>query len=165
MKELYRRNKKLNRLFEYSVFPAATCNFGPRAITYFHKDFKNKANGLLALTSFGNFNPALGGHIVFKDLKLIIRFPPGSTILFLSCIIEHANIPVAEDEFRYSFVQYSAGGLFRWEAYDFQLKEDMKKKRPDIEAEQLAGEETAWKRAVEKLSMLESLKLDHASLR
>lgn len=167
MRALYEKHKKRYRvkpLFIYSAFPAATCNFGPRAITSFHKDFKNKASGLLALTSFGDFDPTRGGHIVLKDLKLIIQFPPGSTILFLSCVLEHANLPVADHEFRFSFVQYAAGGLFRWKEYNFQLQDKMKKKNPEIEARLLQGESTAWEREVAKLSMLDDLKLDHAKL-
>ncbi|KAJ6479842.1 hypothetical protein C8R45DRAFT_933631 [Mycena sanguinolenta] len=38
----------------------------------------------------------------------------GSTILIPSAILRHSNIPVRSHETRFSFTQYTAGGLFRW---------------------------------------------------
>ncbi|KAJ6546112.1 hypothetical protein DFH09DRAFT_927492, partial [Mycena vulgaris] len=48
---------------------------------------------------------------------------PGYTILIPSAAIFHSNIPVAEGECRYSFTQYTAGGLFRWVEHGFKTEE------------------------------------------
>ncbi|KAJ7925408.1 hypothetical protein B0H13DRAFT_1863243 [Mycena leptocephala] len=79
--------------FARSVFAACTFNFGPHAITVPHLDFGNLAWGWCAITALGFFDPDLGGHLVLWDLKLVIRFPPGSTILIPSAIIRHSNVP------------------------------------------------------------------------
>ncbi len=48
------------------------------------------------------------------NLKLIIRFPPGATILMPSALVTHSNIPIQKNEKRYVMLQYSAGALARW---------------------------------------------------
>ncbi|KAF9070523.1 hypothetical protein BDP27DRAFT_1195270, partial [Rhodocollybia butyracea] len=53
-------------------------------------------------------------HLVLWNLKLAIRFPPKSTVLFPSALITHSNIPVQGHEERHLIIQYSSGGLFRW---------------------------------------------------
>jgi hypothetical protein len=82
------RVKHLTRNFlaSFSVFSTATFNFGPRTITFPYIDFGNLAWGWCAITALGLFDPNLGGHLILWDLKLIIRFPPGSTILIPSAI-------------------------------------------------------------------------------
>ncbi|KAJ7658555.1 hypothetical protein B0H14DRAFT_3702889 [Mycena olivaceomarginata] len=77
--------------FVGSVFAACTFNFGPHTITVPHLDFGNLSWGWCAITALGRFNPDLGGHFVLWDLKRIIQFPPGSTILIPSAIIWHSN--------------------------------------------------------------------------
>ncbi|KAJ7300390.1 hypothetical protein DFH08DRAFT_919276 [Mycena albidolilacea] len=106
----------LRRNFErrFSAFAAATINFGPSTVTLPHIDALNLAWGCVAITALGDFNPDLGGHLVLWDLRLIIRFPPGSTILIPSALLRHSNIGMDSNERRYSFTQYSAAGLFRW---------------------------------------------------
>ncbi|KAJ7732875.1 hypothetical protein B0H16DRAFT_1732606 [Mycena metata] len=89
----------------FTVFAACTFNFGPHALTVPHLDFGNLAWGWCVITAPGRFNPDRGGHLILWDLKLVIRFPPGSTILIPSAIIRHSNSPIAADEFRCSFVQ------------------------------------------------------------
>lgn len=107
-------NPDLERNFKKSVFAAATFNFGPRTVTFPHTDPANLAWGWCAITALGNFNPDLGGHLVLWDLGLVIRFPPGSTILIPSAVLRHSNTSIGENETRYSFTQYSAGHLFRF---------------------------------------------------
>ncbi|KAJ7742761.1 hypothetical protein B0H14DRAFT_3607659 [Mycena olivaceomarginata] len=65
-----------------------------------------------------------GGHLVLWDCKLVIEFPPGCTILIPSAAIYHFNIPIGRKEHRYSFTQYTAGGLFRWVEHDFKTEEE-----------------------------------------
>ncbi|KAJ7664161.1 hypothetical protein B0H17DRAFT_1211427 [Mycena rosella] len=57
------------------------------------------------------------------DCKLIIEFPPGTTILILSAAIFHSNIPISDNERCDSFTQYTAGGPFQWIENGFQLSE------------------------------------------
>ncbi|KAJ7181654.1 hypothetical protein C8R43DRAFT_869946, partial [Mycena crocata] len=106
----------LRRLFPevVSVFAACTFNFGPSTVTFPHVDTANLAWGWCCITALGDFNPDLGGHLILWDLNLVIRFPPGSTIMIPSALLRHSNIAIQQGEKRYSFTQFTAGGLFRW---------------------------------------------------
>ncbi|KAJ7429347.1 hypothetical protein B0H11DRAFT_1768404, partial [Mycena galericulata] len=116
MRLLHTAAPYLQRLFPevLSVFAACTFNLGPNTITIPHVDAANLAWGWCCITALGNFNPDLGGHLILWDLNLVIRFPPGSTILIPSALLRHSNVAIQQGEIRYSFTQYSAGGLFRW---------------------------------------------------
>ncbi|KAJ7173838.1 hypothetical protein C8R46DRAFT_892908, partial [Mycena filopes] len=106
----------LRRLFPeaISVFAACTFNFGPSTVTFPHVDAANLAWGWCCITALGAFNPDLGGHLILWDLNLVIRFPPGSTILIPSALLRHSNVSIRQGETRYSLTQYTAGSLFRW---------------------------------------------------
>ncbi|KAJ7862382.1 hypothetical protein B0H14DRAFT_3444758 [Mycena olivaceomarginata] len=106
--------KPLRRNFPGSIFAACTFNFGPCAVCASHIDFMNLAWGWCAITALGDFDPDRGGHLILWDLRLVIRFTPGSTILIPSALIHHSNVPIQDHEYRASFVRYTAGGLFRW---------------------------------------------------
>ena len=116
--KLHAQNPTLHRLFPGSVFAAASYNFGPRTVCFKHKDFANLPFGLCAVTAFGDFDPKEGGHLILWECKL--EFPPGSTILLPLAVIAHSNVPIQRGEKRYSFAQYTAGGLFRWVEQGFQ---------------------------------------------
>lgn len=122
MKELYGRHPHLTPIFSNSVFACAAFNFGPRAICLPHRDAMNLAFGWCAVTALGSFDHTKGGHLVLPELKLAIQFPAGSTLFIPSALFTHYNLPIAEEECRSSFTQFSAGNLFRWIAYGFQLK-------------------------------------------
>ncbi|KAJ7245963.1 hypothetical protein C8J57DRAFT_1523833 [Mycena rebaudengoi] len=140
-----RWNPNLVWNFVGSIFAACTFNFGPHAITVPHLDFGNLAWGWCSITALGNFDPDLGGHLILWDLKLVIRFPPGSTILIPSAIIRHLNVPVQAHERRFSFTQYSAGGLFRWIRNGFQTEEAFQQKASASEkASRNAESEVRW---------------------
>lgn len=111
---LRKRKPSLRWNFPRSIFAACTFNFGPRVITAPHLDFANLSWGWCAITALGNFDPDFGGHLILWDLRLVIRFPPGSTILLPSALIRHSNVAIRPHEHRCSFTQYTAGGLFRW---------------------------------------------------
>ena len=66
----------------------------------------------------GDFDPTKGSHLVLWECKLVIEFPPGSTILIPSAIITHSNVPIQAGEKRYSVTQYATGVLFRWVVID-----------------------------------------------
>ncbi|RDX40787.1 hypothetical protein OH76DRAFT_1365679, partial [Lentinus brumalis] len=107
-------DSSLRRNFVDNVFAAATFNLGPQAVTYVHLDHLNLAFGLCAVTALGDYDYKKGGHLVLWDAKLIIEFPPGTTILLPSAILRHSNVAIRPGETRYSLTQYSAAGLFRW---------------------------------------------------
>ena len=112
----------LQRNFPNSVWSAAAFNFGPRTITRRHRDYANLPFGWCGVTALGDFDPKQGGHLVLWSMKLVIEFPPGSTILLPSAVIPHSNTPISHREQRASLTQFTAGGLFRWVDQGFQLK-------------------------------------------
>ncbi|KAL1739111.1 hypothetical protein HDZ31DRAFT_49910, partial [Schizophyllum fasciatum] len=114
MAALFQNDPSLVRNFTRSIWACITVNFGPRTVTFKHRDFGNLPFGWCAITALGRFNPDTGGHLVLWECGLVIRFPPGSTVLIPSAIIHHSNTRIARNERRYSVTQYSAGALFRW---------------------------------------------------
>ncbi|KAF7371735.1 hypothetical protein MVEN_00030000 [Mycena venus] len=150
--------------FAGSVFAACTFNFGPHAITVPHLDFANLAWGWCAITALGRFNPDRGGHLILWDLKLVIQFPLGSTVLIPPALIHHSNVPIAVDEFRASFTQYTAGGLFRWIRNGFKTDEQFERTTSVQEKEARAEEaKTRWEDGVSMYSTIDSLLLDRLS--
>ncbi|RPD72711.1 hypothetical protein L226DRAFT_466620, partial [Lentinus tigrinus ALCF2SS1-7] len=114
MKALLEHDPTLRPNFPGNVFACATNNTGPQTVTTVHLDHLNYAFGMCAVTAFGNYDYKTSGHLILWDAKLIIEFPPGSTILFPSAILRHSNVCLRPEETRYSLTQYSAGGLFRY---------------------------------------------------
>ncbi|KAH7875496.1 uncharacterized protein C8R40DRAFT_1012648, partial [Lentinula edodes] len=112
--ELLYKQPELRANFPKTAFAATTFNLGPLSFSPPHMDPDNRASSWCADTTMGPFDPDKGGHLVLWDLGLIIRFPPGSTILFPSALITHSTIPIQAHEARYVMIQYSSGGLFRW---------------------------------------------------
>lgn len=121
--DLLEHDKTIHRAFPQSVWAAATFNFGPTTTCFKHTDNANLPFGWCGITSLGSFDPKRGGHLILWDLHLVIEFPAGSTVLIPSATIAHANIPIHSGEKRYSFTQYTAGGIFRWVDNKFQKKE------------------------------------------
>lgn len=140
------------------MFACATFNFGPQTCCLDHRDSGNLPFGWCAITALGDFDPKRGGHLVLWDLKVVIEFPPGSTIFIPSASLRHSNTTIAKGETRYSFTQYSAGGLFRWVDQGFQ-------KSPQYwgsltrEEHAAAREECneRWKMGIDLFSTLDSL--------
>ncbi|KAF8324494.1 hypothetical protein F5887DRAFT_902786 [Amanita rubescens] len=96
------------------VFPCRSFNLGEQTVSYPHTDMENLAQSWCSITSLGNFDPTLGGHLVLWDFGLVIEFPASSTVLIPSALLLHSNTSIQPDESRFSIVQYAAGGLFRW---------------------------------------------------
>jgi hypothetical protein len=114
----------LVRNYSSSVFASATVNFGPRTQCFRHTDAANLPFGLCAITSLGSFDHKQGGHLILWQCRLVIEFPPGSTVLIPSAVISHCNTAIGANERRYSFTQYSSGSLFRWVQHGFKLDEE-----------------------------------------
>ncbi|KAJ7862963.1 hypothetical protein B0H13DRAFT_2354377 [Mycena leptocephala] len=99
LKGIYEKHPELEQLFTNSVFLAATWNLGPDVVTEEHNDLLNF--GMCGISSGGNYNYKRGGHLWLKQLKLVVEFPSGSSVL----------IPSAA---------YAAGALLRWARYGYQ---------------------------------------------
>ncbi|KAK7024542.1 hypothetical protein VNI00_016217 [Paramarasmius palmivorus] len=124
LEQLLDHHKELELNFPNTAFAACTWNFGPQFVCYPHLDANNSPFTWCAITAMGDFDPSRGGHLILWDLGLIIRFPPGATILIPSALLVHSNTTVQPGETRHSFVQYTAGGLFCWIDHNFQTVED-----------------------------------------
>ena len=114
--------------------------------------------GWCAITALGPFDPTHGGHLVLWDLKIVIEFPPGSTILIPSATLRHSNMAIQPGEKRFSITQYTAGGLFRWVDHGFQPSEDY---ISGLDGEQLVEEGLKsagrWAEGINLFSTLTSL--------
>ncbi|KAI0039169.1 hypothetical protein FA95DRAFT_1504537 [Auriscalpium vulgare] len=147
-----KHDPSLNKAFKRSVFPTATFNFGPQALTRPHRDFRNIPYGWCAITALGNFDHTKGGHLILWELKLVIEFPAGSTILIPSSLITHSNTPIQEGETRQSFTQYCAGDLVRWKAYGYRTDKRLRREDPALKRrldKELPGR---WRQAVDLFS-------------
>ncbi|KDR74188.1 hypothetical protein GALMADRAFT_71350 [Galerina marginata CBS 339.88] len=120
----YPDDEELRRNWPKTPWASAALNFGPQTVCFRHADYNNLAFGWCAITALGSYDYKKGGHLVLWDLKLVIEFPPGSMILIPSSAIRHSNTRIQAGEQRYSFTQYSAGGLFRWLENSFKTVED-----------------------------------------
>ncbi|KAJ7789967.1 hypothetical protein B0H14DRAFT_2310009, partial [Mycena olivaceomarginata] len=116
---LLKKNPALHRTWARSPFAAFTANLGPFSVSPPHVDHANKADGMCLIGALGEFDPDQGGHLVCWDYDLIIRFPPGCSILIPSAVVTHSNTPIQDGEERFSLIQFSAGSLFRWAANGF----------------------------------------------
>ena len=158
MEKIKKQYPALRTLQEDSAFPAMSFNFGPHAATFDHTDYQNYAGGLCAVTAMGNFDPTVSGHLYFRELKLVVEFPPGSTVLIPSALIHHGNTALALNDQRYSVTSYAAGGLFRIVDQEFVTQPDM------TPAQKVAFESTQPSRLVEamgRFSTPTSLAADH----
>ncbi|KIJ69921.1 hypothetical protein HYDPIDRAFT_77658 [Hydnomerulius pinastri MD-312] len=117
--QLFGHHPHLVRIFNNSIFPAATFNCGPQVVTSEHVDSTNIPYGLCPIWAGGQFDPVAGGHLILFDLGLVVQFPPGSTALIPSGTVRHGNVVLQPGETRYSFTQYCSGGLMRWVQYGF----------------------------------------------
>ncbi|KAJ6473904.1 hypothetical protein C8R45DRAFT_835326 [Mycena sanguinolenta] len=150
--------RSMRKNFPGSVFAACTFNLGPRTIYAPYLNFANLSWGWCAITALGNFDPDYGGHLILWDLRLVIRFPPGSTTLLPSALIHHSNVPIRVHEDRFSFVQYSAGGLFWWVRNRFQSDEEwVRKATPQEKEECIAENRDRWEQDMKMFSAIDEL--------
>ncbi|KIK52455.1 hypothetical protein GYMLUDRAFT_49859, partial [Collybiopsis luxurians FD-317 M1] len=161
MYEAYRENDEalrawkpsLRKNFPDSVFAATTFNLGPQTVTPDHVDHGNYPGGC-AITSAGSFDDTKGGELVVWDLNLVIRFPPGSTIIILSALLRHSNLPIQPGEKRYSITQYSAGALFRFASNGLKNdKEFLWNATPEQKQGYLRERRTHWDNVLDKFKI------------
>ena len=155
----------LSRNFQNSVYPMVCFNFGPSVTTFEHQDQKNLPNGWCAVTALGDFDASKGGHLIFRQLGLAVRFPSGSTVLFPSATLLHGNTSIQQGETRSSITQYAAGGLFRWVDYECMICDDLKKKDPVRYRELERTGRQRWTEALKRYSTVESLHSDRMALK
>lgn len=112
---------------------------------------------MCAIQSLGPFDPKFGGHLILWDLRLVIEFPPGATILIPSATLTHSNIPVRDGESRVSFTQYTSGAIFRYVDNGFRL-EDVLAVEDRVEYERICElKKTWWKMGLGLLSTIDEL--------
>ncbi|KIM78406.1 hypothetical protein PILCRDRAFT_75550, partial [Piloderma croceum F 1598] len=124
---LFKMYPHLKRNFLNSIFTCATFNFGLNTCCFDHVNSGNLPFGWCAIAALSRFDPTLGGHLVLWGLRLVIEFPPGSTILIPSGAIRHSNIMIRAGKSQYSFTQYTTGGLFCWVDHGYQTESSYKK--------------------------------------
>ncbi|KAK7039293.1 hypothetical protein VNI00_010198 [Paramarasmius palmivorus] len=126
--DLKGKHSQLYWNFPNSIFAHVTFNFGPRTVCVEHTDFGNRPDGFCGVTALsptqGGYDYKKGGHMILWDLRVVIEFPPGATILLLSAVLRHSNVAIAHNERRFSFTQYTSGGLFRWVERGFRMEKD-----------------------------------------
>lgn len=157
LEQLWQTHPHLNRNFAKSVFPCATFNFGPNVWTFKHRDVLNCPFGWCAVQALGNFDHRRSGHMILWELKLIIEFPSGSTILIPSATITHSNIPIAEGDARASFTQFCAGGLFRYVDNGFRTEKALAEQDPEEYQRILSLKETRWQMGLGLFSTINEL--------
>ncbi|KIM36469.1 hypothetical protein M413DRAFT_78216, partial [Hebeloma cylindrosporum] len=157
LKQLCKHNPRLIKNFPKSVFPTAAFNFG-NVRTFKHRDTQNCPFGWCGITALGRFDPKKGGHLILWELKLVVEFPPCSTILIPSAMITHSNTPVAKGDVRNSFTQYCVGGLFRYINNGFMIDKVLRRKDPTKFREMEALKATRWQMGLGLFSTLEELK-------
>ena len=144
---------------DHPFFANLSKNYGPSTVSYLHRDFLNLAWGWCAVTALGFYDADEGGHLILWDCGLIIRFPPGSTILLPSAMIAHANIPIKSHESRYSFVQYTAAALFWWVRNgNMTDKEWEEVASVEEKAKRAAEQQTCWQDWLAMFSMLDEIR-------
>ncbi|KAK7023499.1 hypothetical protein VNI00_016717 [Paramarasmius palmivorus] len=102
-KNIHKADSERGRNFEKSSFATVAFNFGGKVRCWKHRDQQNLPLGWCAITALGRFNPRKSARLVLWELKLVIDFPPGSTILIPSAVITHSNTRITP-----------AGAIFRW---------------------------------------------------
>ncbi|TFK70210.1 hypothetical protein BDN72DRAFT_766924, partial [Pluteus cervinus] len=165
MRALQQHHPALRLNFPNSIYAAISLNCGPDTTCLEHLDSGNAPHSFCAVTALGEFDPDKGGHLVLFDLRMIIRFPPGSTILLLSAVLAHGNTPIALGDVRYSMTQYFSGGLARWVAYGFRpVKSLGPAKQVKMIHEKVDGQPgERWREKLGLLSTMSSLKGDYST--
>ncbi|KAJ7834684.1 hypothetical protein B0H13DRAFT_1653136, partial [Mycena leptocephala] len=127
LKTLFEKHPELHHNYRNSIFPAATYNLGPRTATFNHLDALNRPDGLCALTTGGDYDHKKSAHLYLEQLRVVVEFPSGATLLLPLATVGHGNTPLQEGETRCSLTQYTAGGLFRWVGYGFKTAKQLLK--------------------------------------
>lgn len=137
---------------------------GPSTVALKHADTSNSATGGCPVSSGGNYNHKLGGHLILFDLKIVVEFPPGATIIVPSSTLTHGNTAIQPGETRVSFTQYCAGGLIRWVEYGFRTLKACAQQKPKLKAKLDARAEARWSEALDRFSKVDQLHNDRVKV-
>jgi hypothetical protein len=155
---LLAHNKKLIRTTPKTIFPTTACNFR-NVCCHKHRDTQNCPFGWCAITALGDFDYTLGGHLILWELKLIIEFPHGHTVLIPSATITHSNTPVKGNiATRVSITQYCAGSIFRYVDNGFRTDKALYEEDKERSARSQELKECRWKMSLGLLSTIADLK-------
>ncbi|KAJ7271755.1 hypothetical protein C8J57DRAFT_1064979, partial [Mycena rebaudengoi] len=166
MNVLFEKYPHLIKNFPNSVFPAATFNCGPSAVTNEHADYLNVIHGLCGVSATGKFDHRRGGAFFMKQIKLLIDFPAGSSMLVPSAFMDHGNTPIEAGESRCSMTQYAAGGLFRWVQYGCRSRASLLSQPggKELVASFNGVPRSRWKWALDLFSKVDELDADHRNV-
>jgi len=75
MKKILERQPGLRRPYDeqVGVYPCCSINVGKHTASYPHTDTVNLAQSWCSITPVGDFDPKLGGHLVLKELGLVVE--------------------------------------------------------------------------------------------
>jgi hypothetical protein len=107
---IYKFDENLRCEFD-GVFPAAEFDLGELGSTPRLQD-QDVLHGWHALTALGMYDSRYGGNIILWDDGFVIRFPPGTTILFPAALMCYSFVKVQAGEKQYTLSQYSPAGLY-----------------------------------------------------
>ncbi|KII83223.1 hypothetical protein PLICRDRAFT_119708, partial [Plicaturopsis crispa FD-325 SS-3] len=166
LEPLFEKTPGLKINFANSIFPTATFNLGPRTVSLDHLDSANVAAGFCPIFCAGSFDSKKGGHLILYDLKKIIEFPPGATILVPSSTMRHGNTPIQPGEERMSFTQCCAGGLIRWVKYGYRSGITLQETAAGraFKAKVDGNPDIRWKEAIAKFSKLSEVQADRQAV-
>ena len=164
IEQLLAHDKTLKRTTETTIFPTTACNFR-NVCCYKHRDTENLAYGWCAITALGRFDHTKGGHLILWELKLIIEFPHGYTILIPSATITHSNIPVSDGDVRVSITQYCAGSILRYVDNGFRLEKVLEKEDKRRFDRVNASKKDMWKLSLGLLSLSSSSRKEMMTIR
>ncbi|KAF7969180.1 hypothetical protein HWV62_28009 [Athelia sp. TMB] len=155
--ELMGINSLLTAVFPGSPFCALTINMGPQTVCLPHRDYWNLAYGTCPIGVLGSFNHRTGGQLILHEPKLIIEVRRGDVMFIPSAAITHENAPISVGEERYSFTQYTAGGLFRYVWCDGRLIKELKTADSEKYGQYVDGGEKRWLEGWAKYSTMREL--------
>ncbi|KAF8177220.1 hypothetical protein BJ912DRAFT_857008, partial [Pholiota molesta] len=157
VEQLLAYDPTLKRTSPMTIFPTTACNFHNVCCDK-HHDTQNCPFGWCAITALGEFDHTVGGHLILWELKLIIEFPHGYTVLIPSATITHSNIPVADGDVRVSVTQYCSGNIFRYVENGFRTDKSLREEdRPRYD--RMHGlKDQLWKMSLGLLSTLSAIK-------
>ena len=156
--QLLQHGLSISKLWAANAYPCAALNFGPPVCCKPHKDSSNSPKALCNIQAFGQYDPATGGRLYIRELRVFIQFPAGSTALIPSAILKHGNTPVAPYEVRLSFTQFVPGGLFQYIDNGFRTEKGLLKKSKRLYRGKMAEKSMRWEKVLKTIPTLEQLK-------
>lgn len=155
--ELLAINSLLSSVFPDSPFCALTINMGPQTVCLPHRDYWNLVYGTCPVGVLGSFNHRTGGQMILHEPKLVIELRRGDVMFIPSAAVTHENAPVAVGETRYSFTQYTAGGLFRYAWCGRRTVKDTKARDKVLYGKYVDEGEARWQEGWAKYSKMSDL--------